>query len=77
VIVPYLEEAWPATGLLTLVLWISVDLQHSPVRIWHLLQFGLLGLALTGAMRGWPWPVRLLLHAGWLFGAAMLTYRFS
>jgi hypothetical protein len=75
VIVPYLEVALPAMGLLTLVFWTAVDLQHAPLNIWYLLQFGQLGLALTGALRGWPWPLRLLLHAGWLFGAAMLTYQ--
>jgi hypothetical protein len=33
------------------------------------------GLALAAALRGWPWPVRLLLHAGWLFSLGMLVVR--
>jgi hypothetical protein len=46
-----------------------------PLEIWHLPLFGLLVLALVGSVRGWPWPVRLLLQAGWLVFAAMLAIR--
>jgi hypothetical protein len=41
--------------------------------VWFLPMFALLGLALTAALRGWPWPVRLLLHAGWVLGAVVPT----
>jgi hypothetical protein len=46
-----------------------------PLRVWHLALFVLLGLALTGTRRGWPWPLRLLLHAGGLFSAGMVGLR--
>jgi hypothetical protein len=28
-------------------------------------------LGLTNTLRGWPWPLRLLLHAGWLVSAGL------
>jgi hypothetical protein len=32
-------------------------------------------LVLTGILRGWPWPLRLLLHASWLFCMGSLVAR--
>jgi hypothetical protein len=76
VLVPYIERAFPA-GILCNFLWqASVERYFGlPWRIWHLGLFGLLVLALTGVLRGWPWLVRLLLHAGWLASAAMVAGR--
>jgi hypothetical protein len=57
---------------------LSAPLEHIfnlPLRIWHLALFVLLGLALTGTLRGRPWPLRLLLHAGWLFSSGMVALR--
>jgi hypothetical protein len=72
VLLPYFEVTFPATVLITFAFSAWVNLYfNDPPRIWHLLMFGLLVLALTATLRGWPWPVRLLLHAGWLFSAAM------
>ena len=33
--------------------------------LWYLPVIGMLALALTGTLRGWAWPLRLLLHVGW------------
>ncbi len=76
VLVPYLEIAFPATALLCLAFTTAMEFQYIPLKVWHLSQFGLLLLALTSTLRGWPWPLRLVLHAGWLFSAAMLARRF-
>jgi hypothetical protein len=46
-----------------------------PLLTWFLTTIALSGLALAAALRGWPWPVRLLLHAGWLFSLGMLVVR--
>src|SRR5262249_61638160 len=44
-----------------------------PALIWYPPAFGLLVLALTGVLRGWPWPLRLVLHAAWLAGVGVLA----
>jgi hypothetical protein len=76
VLVPYLERSFPATFLFNFLWQAPVERYFNmPWRIWHLTLFGLLVLALTGVLRGWPWPVRLLLHAGWLASAAMVAVR--
>jgi hypothetical protein len=75
-LLPYFERSIPATVLFVFAFdalgerWFNV-----PFEIWHLSLFGLLVLAMLGSLRGWPWPVRLLLHAGWLVCAAMLAVR--
>ncbi len=74
VLLPYLEVSVPATLLFLFAF--SSPLEHYfnlPLRIWHLPLFVLLGLALTGTLRGWPWPLRLPLHAGWVFSAGMVA----
>jgi tRNA A-37 threonylcarbamoyl transferase component Bud32 len=76
VLVAYLEVAFPATVLLSMAYTTSLELQYVPLNLWHFSLFGLLVLALTSTLRGWPWPVRLALHAGWLLSAAMLARRF-
>jgi hypothetical protein len=73
---PYLEAAFPASAGLCLAFATAMELRYVPLTIWHLSQLGLLALALTGTLRGWPWPLRLLLHAGWLLSAGMLARRF-
>jgi hypothetical protein len=73
VLVPYLELAFPASALLCLGFATAVALQYGPAKVWHLSLFGLLVLALTSTLRGWPWPLRLVLHAGWLLSAGMLA----
>jgi serine/threonine protein kinase len=75
VLLPYLEVAFPATVLIALAfgaLLLGSYVQR-PLQIWHLLPFGLLVLALTSTVRGWPWPLRLVLHVGWLVSAGMLA----
>jgi hypothetical protein len=70
---PYLEVSFPATVLFVLAYSALVgNYFNVPLRIWHLPLFVLLGLALTGTLRGWRWPLRLLLHAGWLFSAGIV-----
>jgi len=70
---PYIEVSFPATVLFVLAYAALVaNYFNVPLRIWHLPMFVLLGLALAGALRGWRWPLRLLLHAGWLFSAGMV-----
>jgi hypothetical protein len=80
----YLERAVPATLLLgmtaallgTLALSDVLLRRHIDVRphtIWYLPLTVLLVLALIGTLRGWAWPVRLLLHAGWLCSVCLLV----
>jgi serine/threonine protein kinase len=83
VLLPYLERAVPATALLYLVWGGAVALtlmahlvNVRPGLIWFLPVLGLLALALAGTLRGWPWPLRLLLHAGWLFAMGLLVVLF-
>jgi predicted Ser/Thr protein kinase len=76
VLLPYLEVSFPATVLFVLAFSASVEYYFNfPLRLWHLALFVLLGLALTGALRGWPWPLRLLLHAGWLYSSSVVALR--
>jgi hypothetical protein len=84
VLLPYLERAFPATALIGLTCgWVGgfaaweIFLRHNlDVRkplLWTLPLIGTLALALTGALRGWAWPVRLLLHAVWLVSLGLLA----
>jgi hypothetical protein len=82
VLLPYFERTVPAIILLVLalqlviarpVIWGYLHIDIRPILIWYLLLIGMLGLALTGTLRGWPWPYRLLLHAGWLVSAGLLV----
>jgi hypothetical protein len=88
VLVPYLERALPSTVLIALGCGFAVtpllrpQLIRVPINVLSVLisylpLFGLLVLALTATRRGWPWPLRLVLHAGWLLGVALPTVLWS
>ncbi len=84
VILPYLEFTVPATLLCSIgISFLTAPYFHrvtggmlgaplSSGSVWHLLLFLLLGLTITGVLRGWPWLARLSLQAGWVFAVAML-----
>jgi hypothetical protein len=74
ILLPYFEVAFPSTVLMALAwgAFLIGQYVHRPLQIWHLSLFGLLVLALTSTVRLWPWPIRLVLHAGWLVSAGML-----
>jgi uncharacterized membrane protein YoaK (UPF0700 family) len=78
VLLPYFERALPATILIAFVLGFAAAevllrryVNVRPLLIWFMLLLGL--LALAGALRGWPWPMRLVLHAAWLFTMGLLV----
>ena len=75
VFLPYFEVALTATVVIGLLLEALYTQRYGsrPLQIWYLPLFGLPVLALTGTVRGWHWPPRLLLHAGWLASAVILT----
>jgi serine/threonine protein kinase len=81
ILLPYLERVFPLLLLCILTAGIfageAVLKIHifRPLLLWYLLLFGLLVLVLTGILRGWPWPLRLLLHASWLFCMGSLVAR--
>jgi hypothetical protein len=77
----YLERAIPATILLAVsVSWVGVGLMGShylkmdvrPILLWCCPLLGMLSLTLLSSLRRWPWPVRLLLHAGWVLSLGLL-----
>jgi serine/threonine-protein kinase len=76
VLVPYFEVAIPATALFSLAVVTPLKFQYEllAVKIWLVAQLGLLVLALTGTVRGWPWPLRLGLHAAWLLCAGIRLF---
>jgi predicted Ser/Thr protein kinase len=79
VLLPYLEVAFPATVLINLAIWALLEsYTYPPLRLvlQYLPLFGFLVLALTGTLRGWPWPLRLVLHAGWLCSAGIGAVRY-
>ena len=51
----------------------AVNIDFGAALVSYLPMFGLLVLALAGTLRQWPRPLRLVLHAGWLLGAAIPT----
>jgi serine/threonine protein kinase len=85
VLLPYVERAFPATvlialgfGLLAIPLvlrtaLLEVKINMGILLLMYLPLLGLLVLALTSTLRGWPWPLRLVLHAGWLCTVAALA----
>jgi len=84
VLLPYLERAIPATLLIALVLQtVSIStliesyfhVNARPILVWYFPLIGMPALTLTGALRGWPRPLRLLLNAGWLFSLGLLLYQ--
>ena len=77
VLLPYFEQTLPAMLLIALGFGYAVAelllrrmVNVRPALPWFLPLLGLLALAYTGAVRRWPWPVRLVLHAAWLLGVA-------
>jgi hypothetical protein len=88
VLLPYLERTIPVTVLIALLgallgslagaeILLRYSINVRPTLIWYLPAFGLLAVALTGVLRGWPWPLRLVLHAAWLVGLGMLAGRWA
>jgi hypothetical protein len=72
----YFEISFPMTVLLGFIFDASLAASYFniPFQIWYLPLVGLL-LGLTSTMRGWPWPLRLLLHVGWLYCTGVLVVR--
>jgi predicted Ser/Thr protein kinase len=84
VLLPYFERAFPTTTLIVLSAGFLVAetlLRRvgnlGPLRVWYLALLGLLALAVTSTSRGWPWPLRLLLHVSWLLSLILLTVLIS
>jgi hypothetical protein len=85
VLLPYLERAIPTMVLIGLVVGfvlaepfmreflLRYHIDTRSQRIWVLPMLPLLVAALTSTLRGWPWPVRLVLHAGWLVSMGLLV----
>src|SRR5262249_35235574 len=84
VLLPYFERALPTIILIALSAgFVPAEfllrrlVNVAPLRIWYLPMLGLLALAVTGTWRGWPWPLRLLLHASWLLSLILLPVLLS
>jgi hypothetical protein len=85
----YLERAIPATVLIVMTpsfivavaladrLFADLNMDMPRVVLSYLPMFGLLVLAIAATWRGWPGPLRLLLHVGWLLGAGIPTALWS
>jgi hypothetical protein len=84
VLPPYLERALPLMLMVALMgslgailfaddLLLRLGIRARPMLIWFPPLFGFLALAFAGSLRGWPWPLRLALHAGWLCCAGLLA----
>jgi hypothetical protein len=82
----YLERAIPATlligmtgALLGTLATSNMLLRHGiDVRshtVWYVPVLATLLLSLTGTLRGWAWPARLMLHAAWLCSMGLLVYQ--
>jgi hypothetical protein len=77
VILPYFELVGSSVAL---VMWLYSLLYKLffGLFVWdkqYVLLLGLFVLALTSALRGWPWFVRLLLHAGWIALFGMVFFK--
>jgi hypothetical protein len=84
VVLPYFECVIPVILLLGLVASLIAAetllrslINFRPLLIWLLLLAALLVLAILSTQRQWPWPVRLLLHAGWIASEAVLVVLLS
>jgi hypothetical protein len=90
VVLPYLERVVPAMLLIAMAPAIVIlpvvlgpmlrrdfPFDLSAVLLSFLPMLGLLVMAFTAVRRGWPWPLRLMLHAGWLFGAGIPSIYWS
>jgi tRNA A-37 threonylcarbamoyl transferase component Bud32 len=84
VLLPYYERVIPATFLVTLslglvgvLLLLGHLIRNGPFLVlWQMPVFALLALAVLSTWRGWPWPLRLALHASWVAGEALLFVLF-
>jgi hypothetical protein len=84
VLLPYYEQVLPATFLVVLSFGVVVVLTLLGHRIrngpslvlWQLPIIGLLALGVLSTWRGWPWPLRLALHASWVVSVALLFVLF-
>jgi hypothetical protein len=86
-VLPYLERVVPAMFLIVLGLGLLGGLAAAEILrtrfgidlyafvFWYILALTLLVLTLTGIWRGWSWPLRLVLHAGWLLGLGLVAVR--
>jgi serine/threonine protein kinase len=74
VILPGLEIGFPCTLLVGLAFGVpfTLFLERATLEIWHAALALFLVLALVAALRRWPWYIRLLFQAGWLFALVML-----
>jgi predicted Ser/Thr protein kinase len=80
VMLPYLERAFPTITLIALSAgFVAAEtllrrlVNIAPLRIWYLPTLGLMALAVLSTWRGWPWPLRLLLHVSWLLSLVLLS----
>jgi hypothetical protein len=73
-VLPYLEVALPVLGLLGVPMRLADNSARGFFRGqgWLVLLFVLLTLSVTGALRGWPWWVRVGLAALWLTIVSLL-----
>ncbi len=82
ILLPYFERVIPSMLLIdlplrfvTAVFLLRLAFDFRPLLTWSVPLFGLLALALASALRGWSWPLRLLVHAGWMGCFGMLVVR--
>ncbi len=75
VIWPYLERVLPCCFLVGVAFGMPLNLilRRGILEIWHAVLTLFLVLLLVGALRRWPWYVRLLLYAGALFAFVVLA----
>jgi hypothetical protein len=84
VLLPYYEQVIPATflvvlsmGMVAVLTLLRHHIRNGPsLVLWQLPIIGLLALAVLSTWRGWPWPLRLALHASWVVGVALLFVLF-
>jgi hypothetical protein len=71
ILLPYAEVIFPGTLALLVGLGLPLKIGFN-LAVPGALEFSLALLAallaITAALRGWPWPVRLILHALWVGG---------
>jgi eukaryotic-like serine/threonine-protein kinase len=80
VLLPYFERAFPTTILIALSAGFVIAeflLRHlvniAPLRIAYLPMLAVLALAVLSTWRGWPWPLRLVLHTSWLLSLILFS----
>jgi hypothetical protein len=81
---PYFERVVPTTflfgvtvSLVALVAFLGELVRNAAsLALWCSPMYVLLALAVVSTWRGWPWPVRLLLHAAWVLAQVLLVVLF-